>query len=280
MVAEVNTCLKFLIGHKAMKQLTHVASNMAFALIALRLMRQYLNSLLFGMIQHDMMAHFDWMYPEMAIGGRHPHSALNQQNYCWFEAECRDCNGRLHGVLANGAPQLGGMVQGKADVPQLSTNTMLKARKTIARGLCIHSPLTAHSISHHSIAFTDDTDGHVSTPTDLPSAITDAILHLQHSAQTWSTLMNICGGLIALHKCNCQLIAWQNRGGVLTLIETPPQTLYMHDRKGACARVDYLPPNKPNVGLGYLLCPNGNQHPQSETLYDSIGKLCNSVAIT
>ena len=53
----------------------------------------------------------------------------------------------------------------------------------------------------------------------------------------------------------------------------------MHDVKGARARVDYLPPTKPNVGLGYLLCPNGNQLPQFDTLYDSIGKLCNSVAM-
>ena len=51
------------------------------------------------------------------------------------------------------------------------------------------------------------------------------------------------------------------------MVKTSSQTLYMHDGKGARARVDYLPPNQPNVGLGYLLCPNGNQHLQFETLY-------------
>ena len=117
------------------------------------------------------------------------------------------------------------MVQGKANVPQLSTqqsDAMLKAHKALSRGLCIFRPSMARSICHHSIAFADNTDGHVSTTTGLTTSIMDMISHLQHSAQTWSTLMNICGGLIALHICNWQLIAWQNRGGVLTLIETPP----------------------------------------------------------
>ena len=79
------------------------------------------------------------------------------------------------------------MVQGKADVPQLSTQqiaAMLKAHKTLTTGLCIHSPLMRRDICQHSIGFPDDTDSHISGLTDLPGAISDRIIELQHNVQT------------------------------------------------------------------------------------------------
>ena len=300
--AEFNTCLKFLIGHKAMRnfEVTDACDEQhgfrpnrssidAAMLKLLTFDSARTQRCTVGMIQHDMTAHFDRMYPEMtniyasrygvdtsillsisktiASLSRNVETAMGVSSGCYRQL--------------NNAPRLGGMVQGKADVPQLSTqqsDAMLKAHKALSRGLCIYSPSMTRSIRHHSIAFADDTDGHVSTPTGPATSIMDTVSLLQHSAQTWSTLVNICGGLVALHKCNWQLIAWRDLGGVPTLVETPSLDLFMHDGKGARARVDYLPPDKPNVGLGYLLCPNGNQFPQFASLYESIGKLCNSVA--
>ena len=75
-------------------------------------------------------------------------------------------------------PQIGGMVQGKANVPQLLTqqsDAMLKAHMALTAGLCIHSPSMAREISHHSITFADNTDGHVSVQLDHPDAVSVTI---------------------------------------------------------------------------------------------------------
>jgi hypothetical protein len=224
--AEFNTCLKFLIGHKAMRnfETTDACDEQhGFCPNCSLIDAAMLQLLTFdsarsqrctiGMIQHDMTAHFDRMYPEM--------TNIYTSRYGVDSSVLLSISRTIAGLTRNvetamgvstgyyrqteDAPRLGGMVQGKADVPQLSTqqsDAMLKAHKTIAQELRIHSPSMARAICHHSIAFADNTDGQVSTLTELPSAITDAITHLQHSAQTWSTLVNICGGLVALHICN------------------------------------------------------------------------------
>jgi hypothetical protein len=52
------------------------------------------------------------------------------------------------------------------DVPQLLTqqsDIMLKAHKSLSYGMDIISPGMHRSIQHHSIAFTDDTNGQVSS---------------------------------------------------------------------------------------------------------------------
>lgn len=113
---------------------------------------------------------------------------------------------------------LGGMVQGKADVPQWSTqqsDAMLKAHKHLTHGVHIHSPDMQREIAHSSIAFADDTDGQETSDTTDPDAIDNVVRQLGNSAQTWSNIVQICGGLIALHKCNWQLIAWELKSGYL-----------------------------------------------------------------
>ena len=104
-----------------------------------------------------------------------------------------------------GEPKLGGMVQGKADVPQLSTqqsDVMLRAHKSRCHGVTITSPGMNRAITHHSIAYADDTDGQVSSDTTESTLIPKIVRKLQHSGQTWSNLTSICGGLIAHHNGN------------------------------------------------------------------------------
>ena len=242
-----------------------------------------------GMIQHDLTAHFDRMYPEMTniYASRYGVDKKILLSISSTISSLRRNVETAMGVSSEAYYQeadearIGGMVQGKADVPQLSTqqsDAMLKAHKALTSGLCIHSPSMRRAIRHHSIAFADDTDGHVSVASDDPHAAMDAVEKLQHSAQTWSTLVDICGGLVALHKCTWQLIAWASRGGMLSIISDPPRPLHMDNGKGTKAWVDYHPPHKPNVGLGYLLCPDGSQAPQFSVLYDALQLLCNSVS--
>ncbi len=59
---------------------------------------------------------------------------------------------------------------------------------------------------------------------------------------------------------------------------TTDETVTIQDGKGAKARIDYIPPNLPNEGLRYLLCPDGSQGPQFQATYDTLRKLCGNVA--
>ena len=300
--AEFNTCLKFFIGHKAMKNFEATdtcdeqhgfrpnrSSVDAAILKLLTFESARLQHSTIGMIQHDLTAHFDRMYPAMTniYASRYNVDrnillsisstiSLLKRN---VETAMGVSGGHYH--QETDQPPIGGMVQGKADVPQLSTqqsDAMLKAHMALTTGLRIHSPSMTRDIYHHSIAFADDTDGHVSVTSDQLDAVSDAITKLQHSAQTWKKLVDICGGLVALHKCTWQMIAWENSGGILSLRTDLPHSLFMYDGKGSKARVDYLPPHLPNVGLGYHICPDGSQTPQFVPLLEAVRLLCSSVS--
>ena len=176
---------------------------------------------------------------------------------------------------------IGGMVQGKADVPQLSTqqlDIMLTSHRSIAPGLCLRSPNLHRAISRTDISYADDTDGLVSVDTTEHTSATAVVELLRQNAQSWSALADICGGLIALHKCNWHLMAWEMTSGHLSLLCDPHTPLIMRDCHGTPSTIQFLPPHLPNVGLGFRLCLTGDQRPHFTFLYDSIAKLCCSIS--
>ncbi len=217
MAAEFNTCLKFFIGHKAMRNFEastacdeqhgfrpHRSSVDAAFLKLLTFESARLQHCTVGMIQHDLTAHFDRMYPEMTniyasrYGVDEKILLSISSTISSLRRNVETAMGVSSGTYYQEADEvrIGGMVQGKADVPQLSTqqsDAMLKAHKALTSGLCIHSPSMRRAIHHHSIAFADDTDGHVSVASDNPTAAIDAVEKLQHSAQTWSTSLIFAG---------------------------------------------------------------------------------------
>ena len=50
------------------------------------------------------------------------------------------------------------------------------------------------------------------------------------------------------------------------------------DNKGRVAVIEFLAPNLPNKGLGSRLCPDGNQGPHFDELYESVAELCRAIA--
>ena len=42
--------------------------------------------------------------------------------------------------------------------------------------------------------------------------------------------------------------------------------------------IEFLSPDQPNKGLGYRLCPDGNQGPHFRALYDSVSDLCSAIS--
>ena len=300
--AEFNTCLKYFIGKQARDNFEssgpcdeqhgfrpNRSAPDAMMLKLLTFESARMQKCTIGSLQHDMTAHFDRMYPEMtsiyatkyavsknvmmSIGATIARLTRNVET---SQGVSKGSYGQ-----AQGGYNMGGMVQGKADVPQLSTqqsDAMLKAHRALTYGVNIASPGMHRSIQHNSVAFADDTDGQVSSDTTEDMLLTRVVRRLQHSGQTWNNLTNICGGLIAHHKCMWQLLAWTVVSGHLQPIQQPEEVLILQDGKGAHAIIDYVPPDKPNVGLGFRLCPDGNQLPHFEATLASIHRLCRSAA--
>ena len=62
-------------------------------------------------------------------------------------------------------PQVGGEVQCKAGVSALYTlisSILIESHRAIAPGLCLQSCTRARAIKHNNVAYSDDTDGHIS----------------------------------------------------------------------------------------------------------------------
>ena len=179
-----------------------------------------------------------------------------------------------------GEPIIEGETQGKPDVPVmygLQSSTLLRAHTNIAPGLELKSCTGRRSICHNNIAFVDDTDGRVSAATDSEHPTGDVISAIQDSAQKWSDLVNITGGSLAMHKTEWRLLAWEWRNGDWKLIQATEEEVVLEDGKGAYAVIQYRGPSECNKGLGFRLCPDGNQKHQFEAIRDSIRTVCGAV---
>jgi hypothetical protein len=231
--AEFNTCLKFFIGKKARDNFEQASpcndqhgfrphrSSVDTAMIKLLTFEcARMQKATVGSFQNDMTGHFDRMWPALtsvfatkfgvsknimlSIGKtihkleRNVETALGISHASYSQDTSLSC--------------IGGMVQGKADVPQPSTqqmDIMLKAHRQLAPGLHLRSPSLLRAIRRTSLSYADDTDGQVSTDTTDATQLSDVVEDLRQNAQTWSNIADLCGGLIALHKCNWQLLAWE-----------------------------------------------------------------------
>ena len=300
--AEFNTCLKFFIGHQTMHNFEasdphdsqygfrpNRSSVDAAMLKLLTFETSRMQRSTVGMIQHDMASHFDRMYPAMSsIYAQKYNVDHNIMNSIALTISNLQRNVETSLGLSNStygqeedAPHIGGMVQGKADVPQWSTqqsDILLRAHDRLTDGFSLPNPNGSRTIRHHSISFADDTDQHANTSSALQDAVARTVRKLEHSAQTWNNLINIPGGLLAYHKCNWQMIAWDSTSGYMDLIYNTTEELRIRDGKGAVAVIDFVPPNQPNVGLGYSICPDGNQTPQFESIYSAVQDICAGVS--
>ena len=49
----------------------------------------------------------------------------------------------------------------------------------------------------------------------------------------------------------------------------------MEDGHGSYAVIDFLPPDQPNVGLGYRICPDGSQTHHHAAILEAVKQICN-----
>ena len=160
-----------------------------------------------------MTAHFVHMYPAMTSLYASKYGIDDNVMLCIYctikqlQRQVETSPGVSKATYDNtpGTIPLGGMVQGKADVPQWLTqqsDAMLLAFSQLAQGLHISSPSLCRAITHCYISFIDDTDTQNSQPPGAPDPIPAIVRDLQHGTQVWNCLIQIYGGQMALHKCN------------------------------------------------------------------------------
>ena len=237
---------------------------------------------------YDNTACFDRMYPEISnlIAQRYGVDKNLLRARAIVIARMRRHVKTALGTSTNtyqeedGDHKLNGEIQGKGDVPSLwgiQSDTLLKAHKDLCTGLQLPDCTGLHEISMNNVAFVDDTDGWASADYGCDDARGQAISRLQRGAQVWNDLTNLSGGSIAFHKCKWQMIAWELVRGELQMIKATEEEITLRDNKGAVAIIEFLPPDQPNVGLGYRLCPSGNQSHELEALVGKVTELSASV---
>jgi hypothetical protein len=179
-----------------------------------------------------------------------------------------------------GEPTLDGEIQGTVDTLilfSMLSSVAIKAHKSYTPGLQLASPTLLREINHHNIAYVDNADGHVSADYQSKDPIFEAVTKMNASAQGWSDVNNLTGGLLAYHKTKWQMIAWKERGSMLDLQRSTHHKLRIKDWTGAPATIKYGPTDEPNIGLGFHLCPNGSQKHQFDHTFNSIKKLCHNI---
>ena len=73
------------------------------------------------------------------------------------------------------------------------------------------------------------------------------------------------------------ILAWRIQRGELHVLHATEETILMADGKGAYATIKFKSPDQPNEGLGYWICPDGNQCHTYKAIMKDIYDLCQKV---
>ena len=191
-----------------------------------------------------------------------------------------------HGVSSGayteekGRPSFGGEVQGKADCLALFTqqsSIVLQAHRDIAPGLEIWRCTGERSIKHNNISYLDDNDGHVSAPQGVKNPTLYAMEANRKSSTAWNRLVQLTGGALALHKTEWRALVWKTEKGRLVLERDTDERMVLEDGLGGHAEIEYKAPDEPNGGLGYRICPDGNQSHAYQDMKGSTDEYCRNI---
>ena len=84
---------------------------------------------------------------------------------------------------------------------------------------------------------------------------------------------------MALNKTLSRLMAWEMEKGELKLISATKEATMMGDGKGAYAVIDFKSPDVANEGLGYHMCPTGNQDHVQAAIMEDMWELCGRISL-
>lgn len=202
---------------------------------------------------------------------------------------------------------LSGEIQGKGDVMGLWTlvsDSILAVHRQLTRGVSICHAALDYISQRSADSYVDDTDTYAEDegPIDWPDddddedegtvtmmeqlmeddPATPVIADLNASAQLWTNLVNMVGGLMAFHKCNWQLLTWKPfRGELIPRDRDEFQgDLILEDHKGLQTRIAYKSHKEANVGLGFSLTPLGDQTPEFTVRLGQLRECITKLSVT
>ena len=161
----------------------------------------------------------------------------------------------------------------------LNSSILLKSHKSIAPGLCLHGCKMARTIEHNNVAYSDDMDGHVLAEQNSKSPTESVVKKMRESARNWNNLIMISGGSLALHKTSWRFLACEMKKGELKLISATKEVTMMGGGKGAYTVIDFKSPDVANEGLGYGICPDGNQDHAHAAKMEDMQELCGRISL-
>ena len=82
---------------------------------------------------------------------------------------------------------------------------------------------------------------------------------------------------MALHKSCWRLLAWRLQRGELRILQATEEAILTKDGKAAYATIEFKSPDQPNKGLGYWICPDGNQDHAYNAIMKDMYEFCQKV---
>ena len=114
----------------------------------------------------------------------------------------------------------------------LNSSILLESHKYIAPGLYLQSYIRERAIKYNNIAYSNDTDGHVSANHDSKTPMESVIEDMRKSAKILNNLIMILGGSLALHKTSWRILAWEMVRGELKLVKATNERIMMEEGRG------------------------------------------------
>ena len=149
----------------------------------------------------------------------------------------------------------------------LLSDILLRAHTLIAPGLEMESCMLQRTVKHPSIGFLENVDGQITAgppvnELDLEEEDTasEIVADLNRAGVIWNSLLEMVGQSIALSKVKWRALIWEMQGKESVLSVNAPGRIQLKDSWVTSVNIIYVPPNKPNEGLGFLMFPDGNQH--------------------
>ncbi len=243
-----------------------------------------------GMIYYDCVACYDRMQPSLSnieLAKRNFHEGILRARAAALQGMKRHVRTGL-GVSDDtyfegpGDYQIAGEIQGKADNPALftaSSSGILKTHAELAPGLELHGCFGERIMQRNNVSYVDDNDGNVSADYGSDRPLDELIERMKLSSTIWNEVVRYSGQSLAYHKCAWQILAWQVVRGELKPIMAIDETILLEDHKGAKSMIKFTPPNQHNKGLGYHLCPDGNQKKEYEVIMEKLRRISKSTSL-
>ena len=243
-----------------------------------------------GMIYYDCIACYDRMQPSLSnieLAKRNFSDGILRARAAALKGMKRHVRtglGVSNETYSEGPEdyQIAGEIQGKADNPALftaSSSGILKTHAALAPGLELHGCFRERIMKRHNVSYVDDNDGNVSADYNSERPLDELIEKMRLSSKIWNETVRYSGQSLAYHKCAWQALGWKAVRGELKPIMAIDETILLEDHKGAISMIKFTPPNQPNKGLGYLLCPDGNQKQEYDVVMEKLKRISKSTSL-